>query len=175
MAVILRQRFQLRLRRVVHAGRSAGGSAIYNYAANRMSMPELPGISVFYKDPDGNVYHTYSCYARGLDMLNTAYHYLDLVPKGRDERACPTQWPGCAFATNMAVDYKRRRISDELHGDSREAGRIPEPNRRHSRENANRSSIDRARGSRGLRICDAAGQGAAVCFVRRQGYAFRHP
>ena len=67
----------------------AGGSAIYNYAANRMSMPELPGISVFYKDPDGNVYHTYSCYARGLDMLNTAYHYLDLVPKGRDEAGLP--------------------------------------------------------------------------------------
>jgi predicted dithiol-disulfide oxidoreductase (DUF899 family) len=46
---------------------------------------EAPGISVFYKDENGAVYHTYSCYARGLDMMNTAYHYLDLVPKGRDE------------------------------------------------------------------------------------------
>ena len=47
-------------------------------------MRELPGISVFYRDADA-VYHTYSCYARGLDMLNGAYHYLDLAPKGRDE------------------------------------------------------------------------------------------
>jgi predicted dithiol-disulfide oxidoreductase (DUF899 family) len=72
----------------------AGGSAIYNYAANKMNMPELPGISVFYKDADGKVFHTYSCYARGLDMLNTAYHYLDLVPKGRDEASLsfPMAW-----------------------------------------------------------------------------------
>jgi predicted dithiol-disulfide oxidoreductase (DUF899 family) len=54
-----------------------------------MNMPELPGISVFFKDVEGNVFHTYSCYARGLDMLNTAYHYLDLVPKGRDEAGLP--------------------------------------------------------------------------------------
>ena len=67
----------------------AGGSAIYNYAANKMNMTELPGISVFFKDADGNVFHTYSCYARGLDMLNTAYHYLDLVPRGRDEAGLP--------------------------------------------------------------------------------------
>ena len=67
----------------------AGGSAIYNYAANKMNMTELPGISVFFKDADGNVFHTYSCYARGLDMLNTAYHYLDLVPKGREEAGLP--------------------------------------------------------------------------------------
>jgi predicted dithiol-disulfide oxidoreductase (DUF899 family) len=67
----------------------AGGGAIYNYAANKMYMTELPGISVFFKDADGKVFHTYSCYARGLDMLNTAYHYLDLVPKGRDEAGLP--------------------------------------------------------------------------------------
>ncbi|MGH6811414.1 MAG: DUF899 domain-containing protein [Methylocella sp.] len=66
-----------------------GGRAIYNYAANKLSMPELPGISVFFKDAEGQVFHTYSCYARGLDMLNTAYHYLDLVPKGRDEAGLP--------------------------------------------------------------------------------------
>ena len=38
-----------------------------------------------YKDQQGTVFHTYSCYARGLDMLNGTYHHLDLVPKGRDE------------------------------------------------------------------------------------------
>ena len=48
-------------------------------------MDELPGLSVFYRDGDDTVYHTYSTYARGLDPMLTAYHYLDLVPKGRDE------------------------------------------------------------------------------------------
>jgi predicted dithiol-disulfide oxidoreductase (DUF899 family) len=61
------------------------GETYYNYKWTRSSMTERPGISVFYKDADGTVYHTYSCYARGLDMLNGAYHYLDLAPKGRDE------------------------------------------------------------------------------------------
>jgi len=72
----------------------ARGSAIYNYAANKMNMEELPGISVFFRNADGEVFHTYSCYARGLDMLNTAYHYLDLVPKGRDEAGLffPMAW-----------------------------------------------------------------------------------
>ena len=46
---------------------------------------EREGVSVFYKDPAGRVFHTYSAYARGIDMLDVAYHYLDLVPKGRDE------------------------------------------------------------------------------------------
>lgn len=63
----------------------AAGVVEYNYARRETSMTELPGISVFYKADDGPVFHTYSCYARGLDMMNAAYHYLDLVPKGRDE------------------------------------------------------------------------------------------
>ena len=61
------------------------GEIYYNYRWMRSSMTELPGISVFCRDADGTIYHTYSCYARGLDMLNGAYHYLDLTPKGRDE------------------------------------------------------------------------------------------
>jgi len=43
------------------------------------------GASVFYRDPEGAVFHTYSCYARGIDLLNGTYNVLDLVPKGRDE------------------------------------------------------------------------------------------
>ncbi|MGQ0485007.1 MAG: DUF899 domain-containing protein [Hyphomicrobiales bacterium] len=62
-----------------------GRPMTYNYAPSKSTMDELPGISVFARDAAGHVYHSYSCYARGLDMLNTAYHYLDLVPKGRDE------------------------------------------------------------------------------------------
>lgn len=61
------------------------GTVYYNYTNREFSDGEAPGISVFYKDESGTVFHTYSCYARGLDMMNTAYHYLDLAPKGRDE------------------------------------------------------------------------------------------
>ncbi len=67
-----------------------GGQSYYNYREKKNSMTELPGISVFYKDPDGTVFHTYSCYERGLDMMNAGYHYMDLVPKGRDEEGLPT-------------------------------------------------------------------------------------
>ena len=71
-----------------------GGQAYYNYAAGSFGAPEGPGISVFYRDDDGTIYHTYSTYARGLDMVNGAYHVLDLVPKGRDEAglAYPMEW-----------------------------------------------------------------------------------
>ena len=48
-------------------------------------VSEREGVSAFYKDPSGRVFHTYSAYARDIDMLNVAYYYLDLVPKGRDE------------------------------------------------------------------------------------------
>jgi predicted dithiol-disulfide oxidoreductase (DUF899 family) len=64
---------------------SASREVEYNYAPSQTTMEELPGISVFYKDDDAKIFHTYSCYARGLDILNGAYHWLDLVPKGRDE------------------------------------------------------------------------------------------
>lgn len=60
------------------------GEAYYNYKKTRFPATEAPGISVFAKK-DGSVYHTYSCYSRGLDMMNGTYHTLDLVPKGRDE------------------------------------------------------------------------------------------
>lgn len=65
------------------------GQAYYNYRHGSFSGGEAPGLSVFHKDDDGTLYHTYSCYARGLDMLNGAYHLMDLVPKGRDEAGLP--------------------------------------------------------------------------------------
>ena len=67
----------------------AAGKAQYNYALTQTSMSELPGISVFFRDDAGAVFHTYSCYSRGLDMLNGAYHFLDITPKGRDEDGLP--------------------------------------------------------------------------------------
>ena len=67
----------------------AGGRAQYNHAPFAGSMTDLPGLSVFFKDSDGALFHTYSTYARGLDPLNCAYQLLDLVPKGRDEAELP--------------------------------------------------------------------------------------
>ena len=64
----------------------------YNYGPNEFSVSEAPGISVFLKDEEGRIFHTYSTYARGLDMLNVAYHYMDLVPKGRDEADSGAMW-----------------------------------------------------------------------------------
>ena len=77
------------------------GGAEYNYGKladfaqqndlSETDVSDLPGVSVFYKDAGGSIYHTYSAYGRGIDILNTAYNYLDLVPKGRDE--AELEWP----------------------------------------------------------------------------------
>ncbi len=67
------------------------GKAYYNYAMGTFGSEEAPGMSVFAKDETGAVFHTYSTYARGLDILAGAYNMLDLVPKGRDEAAL--LWP----------------------------------------------------------------------------------
>ena len=63
----------------------AKGQVYYNYTMQQFPSEERPGTSVFYKDAAGNIFHTYSSYGRGLDILIGAYNWLDLVPKGRDE------------------------------------------------------------------------------------------
>ncbi len=63
----------------------AGGSVYYNYGPSAFPSDEAPGASVFHKDSNGDIFHTYSTYARGLDILLGAYNFLDLAPKGRDE------------------------------------------------------------------------------------------
>lgn len=63
----------------------AEGKAFYNYQIQPNTMSDQVGMSVFARNDGGEIFHTYSCYSRGVDMLNGAYHYLDLVPKGRDE------------------------------------------------------------------------------------------
>jgi predicted dithiol-disulfide oxidoreductase (DUF899 family) len=65
------------------------GSMFYNYEETTFPADEAPGVSVFYKDEDGELFHTYSTFARGLDILNSAYNMMDLVPKGRDEDGLP--------------------------------------------------------------------------------------
>jgi predicted dithiol-disulfide oxidoreductase (DUF899 family) len=61
------------------------GKVMYNYELRELQSEELPGMSVFYKEAAGEIFHTYSCYARGDELLIGTYNYLDLVPKGRDE------------------------------------------------------------------------------------------
>jgi len=65
------------------------GAKLYNFGTSGFGVEEAPGISVFYRDEAGDIFHAYSCFARGLDMMNAAYHYLDLTPLGRHEEGLP--------------------------------------------------------------------------------------
>ncbi|HEX4488797.1 MAG TPA: thioredoxin family protein [Terriglobales bacterium] len=68
----------------------ANGKVVYNYETMSFPSEEGPGASVFYKK-DGEIFHTYSTYGRGLDMMLNAYNFIDLTPKGRNEDGLP--WP----------------------------------------------------------------------------------
>jgi predicted dithiol-disulfide oxidoreductase (DUF899 family) len=68
------------------------GTARYNYGTGVRIQEEMPGVSVFYRDRNGDIYHTYSTYSRGIDLLNGAYNYIDLTPKGRDEGGRIMSW-----------------------------------------------------------------------------------
>ncbi len=65
------------------------GALIYNYAPFTGKNVDMPGFSVFYKDADGRVFHTYSTFGRGIEVANATYQLLDMVPKGRDEQGLP--------------------------------------------------------------------------------------
>src|SRR5580700_3499188 len=67
----------------------ATGKVNHNFDLVEFPSAEAPGISVFYKDKSGDIFHTYSAYARGTENVVNTYNYLDLVPKGRDEDALP--------------------------------------------------------------------------------------
>jgi predicted dithiol-disulfide oxidoreductase (DUF899 family) len=69
----------------------AKGPVYYNYDVGEFGSEEAPGASVFYRNEAGDVFHTYSAYARGLDILIGTYNFLDLAPKGRGEDGLP--WP----------------------------------------------------------------------------------
>jgi|HubBroStandDraft_6_1064221.scaffolds.fasta_scaffold252026_3 predicted dithiol-disulfide oxidoreductase (DUF899 family) len=78
----------------------ANGKVYYNYAVGEFPSEEGPGASVFTKDAAGDIFHTYSSYARGLDILMGTYNLLDLVPKGRDE-------DGLAFSMSWVRHHDR--------------------------------------------------------------------
>lgn len=67
----------------------AAGEVTYNYRQTTFPMGEAPGISCFYKDGGGDIFHTYSTFGRGLDMFIGAYNLLDIAPKGRNEAGLP--------------------------------------------------------------------------------------
>ena len=67
------------------------GEDVYNYGTLAPRIADREGLSIFARE-DGSIFHTYSAYARGIDLVNTAYNYLDLVPKGRDEGDQGQSW-----------------------------------------------------------------------------------
>jgi predicted dithiol-disulfide oxidoreductase (DUF899 family) len=87
----------------------AQGKVEYNFDLTVFPGAEAPGISVFYKDQDGHIFHTYSAYARGTETTMNAYNYLDYVPKGRDE-------DGLAFSMSWLRHhdrYESGQLADE--------------------------------------------------------------
>ena len=70
----------------------AAGRAIYNYGEVIRQSEDLFGINIFVKDDDGAIFHTYSAYRRGAELLMGALNWLDLVPKGRNESAGTMNW-----------------------------------------------------------------------------------
>ena len=72
----------------------SSGALYYNFESSGFRGEEGPGLSAFYKDDSGAVFHTYSCYARGAEPLVGTYNYLDLAPLGRNEGGLlfPAAW-----------------------------------------------------------------------------------
>ena len=68
------------------------GPVYYNFKMQKLTGDEQPGLSVFYKDENGDIYHTYSTYERGLDILLGAYHFIDMTPIGRNEKEGMGDW-----------------------------------------------------------------------------------
>ena len=68
-----------------------GGKVAYNYTKQEFPKTEAPGISVFHQPANGDIFHTYSVYGRGVELMMGAYRILDLTPKGRDEDGL--DWP----------------------------------------------------------------------------------
>jgi predicted dithiol-disulfide oxidoreductase (DUF899 family) len=104
----------------------ASGDAYYNYTTAPFPSEERPGASVFSKDPDGAIYHTYSTYGRGLDILVGTYNFLDITPKGRDEQGLKhsmawvrhhDKYDG-AYFVDAEMEYQAPKILSDPKGHS---------------------------------------------------------
>ena len=93
------------------------GKANYNYAQSDFLSPEMSGLSVFYKDESGEIFHTYSTYGRGDEGGLTTYFYLDLTPKGRNEtvRGNLSDWVRHhdRYEAGGHVDHRGRYLAGE--------------------------------------------------------------
>jgi predicted dithiol-disulfide oxidoreductase (DUF899 family) len=83
--------------------------AFYNFTRQDPGSSEREGLSAFFRDADGRVFHTYSTYARGIDIINTAYNILDMTPKGRDEGDRGQFW------VRRRDEYAAGAPEDEVH------------------------------------------------------------
>jgi predicted dithiol-disulfide oxidoreductase (DUF899 family) len=88
------------------------GRIYYNFEERNFESDELPGISVFYKDENGDIFHTFSSYARGGDILLGAYNYLDMTPNGRNETRGLMDW------VKLHDRYEGVSSSRGCHGDT---------------------------------------------------------
>jgi predicted dithiol-disulfide oxidoreductase (DUF899 family) len=102
----------------------ASGKAEYNYTVMQFPSEERPGASVFSKDANGDIYHTYSTYARGLDILVGTYNFLDMAPKGRDEEGLKhsmawvrrhDKYDG-AYFVDAEAEYEQPKLVSEMKG-----------------------------------------------------------
>lgn len=100
----------------------AKGEVNYNYVSQTFPSEEGPGVSAFYKDATGNIFHTYSTYGRGLDSFIGAYNFLDIAPKGRDEDGLPQPMAWLRhhdkYEKTQNVDAKKISIQAKSSGDT---------------------------------------------------------
>jgi predicted dithiol-disulfide oxidoreductase (DUF899 family) len=93
----------------------------YNFGTQKHPGEEGPGASAFYKDATGDIFHTYSTYGRGLDILIGAYNFLDMAPKGRDEDGLPQPMAWLRhhdkYEKNQVVDAKQKYSQPRTVGD----------------------------------------------------------
>jgi predicted dithiol-disulfide oxidoreductase (DUF899 family) len=91
-----------------HRDQLEGGTTVYNYEVQSWRLPDAPGVSVFAKGEHGGVFHTYSTYARGIDTLNNAFQYRELVPKGRNEERLTFSPEEAPFRGYAALNQRLR-------------------------------------------------------------------
>jgi predicted dithiol-disulfide oxidoreductase (DUF899 family) len=101
---------------------TAKGKVDYNYDLVEFPVEEAPGASVFYKNAAGDIFHTYSTYSRGLDILIGAYNFLDFAPKGRDEEGLAHSMTWVRhhdrYSQNYVVDPRAPYVAPKVTGSS---------------------------------------------------------
>jgi len=117
LGVVKRDRFQLRLPCVDVEGRTGKGEVYYNYGMQKFPSEERPGTSVFYKDAAGSIFHTYSSYGRGLDILIGAYNWWTSLQRDARKRALKHTMAGYVTTTvRRRYKWTQRRSTCSRQG-----------------------------------------------------------